>query len=326
MGVMDYGCTITSLKVPDIQGALTDIVLGYDTLKDYLASPHYMGCVIGRYANRIAYGKFTLDGIEYALPINQEPHHLHGGPNGFSHQLWNAVPFENENGVGIDFHYNSKDGEEGYPGNLNVRLRYFLSNDNSLIILYLAETDAKTIFNPTQHTYFNLRGDGRSILNQALLVNANHYILLRESKIPAGEMQNVQSSPFDFRKMKLIGTDLLSGHAQIGIAHGYDHTFVLTKQGEELSHAATIYDPVSGIQMEVHTTEPGLQVYTGNFLDEQVHGKNNVQYQPYSGVCLETQHFPDSPNKPAFPTTVILPGEQFQSTTIYKLQALRREE
>ncbi len=326
MTVMDYGCTILSIRVPDQQGEVDDIVLGYESLEGYLASPHYMGCVVGRYANRIAYGKFAIDGVEYQLTLNHEPHHLHGGHLGFSHQLWSAVPFENEKGEGIDFYYTSNDGEEGYPGNLNVRVRYFLNHDNTLIVHYLAESDVKTLFNPTQHTYFNLRGDGKSILNQGLMVNAHHYLTLRESKIPTGDIQTVQGSPFDFRKIKLIGTDLLSGHAQIGIAHGYDHTWVLAKQGEELSHAATLFDPVTGRQMEVHTTEPGLQVYTGNFLDEHSSGKMGVQYQPYAGVCLETQHFPDSPNRPNFPTTILNPGEQFQSTTIYKFEALRREE
>ena len=315
MSVINYGCTITSILVPDRQGQLGDVVLGFDSLDGYLASHHYVGCVIGRYANRIAGGKFTLAGHEYSLPVNLPPHHLHGGLNGLNKKIWSAVPFENDEGEGVDFFYKSPDGEEGYPGTLDVKVRYMLSHENDIIFHYSAKTDQSTIVNLSQHTYFNLNNHDADILEHELMLNANQYLPVDPIMIPTGEMKDVHHSSFDFRKMKPVGKDMSATDEQISIANGYDHNWVLSKKEGELSEAAILFDPESGRKMQVYTTEPGIQLYTGNFLDQQI-GKSNSLYGPYSGLCLETQHFPDSPNQPTFPSVVLNPGKPFQSTTI----------
>jgi len=316
--VINYGCTITSLKVPDREGQLEDVVLGFDSLDAYIMSKHYIGSVIGRCANRIAEGRFLLDGKEFKLANNLPPNHLHGGLRGFDKVVWFAEEMNNENGAGILFSYLSPDGDEGYPGNLNLKVQYFLGHDNTLTFDYTAETDQKTIINLTQHSYFNLSSGKDHILNHGLLIEANHFLPVDHTMIPTGEIKHVEGTPFDFRAFKLIGRDIHANDEQLKIGHGYDHNWVLRKIGPELDHAATLYDPGSGRILEVHTTEPGLQLYTANFLDNSVKGKNKGEYGPYSGLCLETQHFPDSPNQPEFPSVELKPGEQYQSSTVWK--------
>jgi aldose 1-epimerase len=315
MRVMNYGCTITSLKVPDRDGVLGDIVLGFDTLEGYLSSPHYFGCIIGRCAGRIAKGTFQLDGITYHLPINQSPHHLHGGNKGFDKVIWKAKPFQNESGVGIDFHYLSPDGEEGYPGNLSVIVRYFLSNENALLMEYGGQSDKPTIINLTQHSYFNLAGRG-DILKHGLQIIANRFLPLDANKVPAGELMQVSDTPFDFTTPQLVLNSFLKPDSQTAIAKGLDHCWVLNKTEESTSHAATLFDPDSGRMMDIFTTEPGLQVYTGNYLEGI--GKNGISYGPYSGIALETQHFPDAPNQKDFPSIVLRPGETYSTKTIWR--------
>lgn len=315
MSAINYGCTITSILVPDRQGQLGNVVLGFDSIEGYLSSNHYVGSVVGRYANRIAAGKFTIKGREYSLTLNLPPHHLHGGTSGLNKKLWSSVPFENEEGEGVDFFYKSPDGEEGYPGTLEVMIRYMLSHENDIIFHYTAKTDQSTVLNLSQHTYFNLNHNNDNILHHELMLNADQYLPVDQQMIPTGEFRNVGGSPFDFRKMKQVGTDMSAEDEQIRIANGYDHNWIIAKKENELSVAATLYDPESGRKMEVYTTEPGIQLYTGNFLAPQT-GKGNHLYRPYAGLCLETQHFPDSPNQPTFPSVVLHPGEVFQSTTI----------
>ncbi len=317
MKVINYGCTITSLMVPDRNGDFGDVVLGYDSLKGYVDSKHYVGSIIGRYANRISNGRFNLDGEFYSLVQNQYPHHLHGGNRGFDKVVWQSGEIENENGVGVDFHHLSLDGDEGYPGNLQVSIRYFLTHENAILFNYFATADQKTIINLTQHSYFNLAVGRNSILHHELMINAGQFLPVDDTKIPIGEIQGVEGSPFDFRSPKLIECDISTDDEQIKIGHGYDHNLVLNKNSMELEHAATLYDPGSGRILEVHTTEPGVQLYTGNFLDDYVIGKNGTGYKPYSGVCLETQHFPDAPNHAEFPNVELNPGEQYESTTIW---------
>jgi aldose 1-epimerase len=311
--VMNYGCTITSIKIPDRNGVLEDIVLGFDTLEGYLVSPHFLGCIIGRCAGRIAKGIFLLDGIMYHLPINQFPHHLHGGNNGFDKVIWKARPFENESGVGIDFHYLSVDGEEGYPGNLSVIVRYFLSNENALLLEYGGQSDKSTIINLTQHSYFNLAGRG-DVLKHGLQINADRYLPLDPDKVPAGEMMPVSDTPFDFTTPQLILNSFLQKNNQTTLAKGLDHCWVLNKNEDPTSHAATLFDADSGRMMDVFTTEPGLQVYTGNYLEGI--GKNGISYGPYSGIAMETQHFPNAPNQKDFPSVVLRPGETYSAKTI----------
>ena len=321
MKVIDYGCTITSLKVPDSQGQFRDIVLGFDSLNGYLSSPHYMGCVIGRYANRIANGSFNLEGHRYTLAKNQAHHHLHGGIRGFDKVVWKAEMFQNEDGHGIEFHYKSPDGEEGYPGNVYAITRYYFNQAGDTVIHYIATTDRATIVNLTQHSYFNLSGETGSISEHLLMINADCFLPIDHTMIPAGELRPVEGSLFDFRTLKSIGNNIQQDDPQLQIAHGYDHNFVLNQHENEFIHAATLYEPACGLMMEVHTTEPGIQLYTGNSLDDSVIGKNNARYTPHSGLCLETQHFPNSPNQPEFPSVILKPGEQFRSTTIWKFSS-----
>jgi len=311
--VINYGCTITSLKMPDRHGKFGNVVLGFDSIEDYLQSTHYPGSIIGRYANRISRGEFLLENKKYTLPKNQGSHHLHGGYRGFDKVVWQAHAIENEKGLGVEFYYLSKDGEEGYPGNLSVSVRYFLANENALIITCVAKTDAATIINLTQHSYFNLNGSG-DILSHQLKINSNYFLPVDAMMIPTGEIQFVENNAFDFRELKEIGKDLHQQDVQLRIGKGYDHTYVLQKEGEELAHAATLYSPLSGRMMELHTTEPGLQLYTANSLKEM--SGEHLRYGPHAGVCLEPQHFPDSPNHPDFPSVELYPGETYQSTTV----------
>ena len=304
VSVIPYGGAITSLKTPDRHGELVDIVLGYDTVDDYIRNPRYVGALIGRHANRIAYGKFSLNGVEYNLPQNNGPHHLHGGFSGFDKRAWTI----NENGNSVHLSYFSKDGEESYPGNLNATVDFTLV-DNELRMDYRATTDRDTIVNLTNHSYFNLRGGG-TILDHELTLNAGSFTPVTEELIPTGEIRSVEGTPMDFRKGKPIGLHI--DEVQ------YDHNFVLNDWDGLLRVAARLYEPVSGRVLEILTTEPGIQFYSGNFLDGSLIGRNGVPYEKYTGLCLEPQHFPDTPNHSNFPSTVLRPGEEYNHTTIYR--------
>jgi aldose 1-epimerase len=313
MKVTNYGGIITSLMVPDKKGVAADIVLGYDSLSGYIAKTPYFGALIGRYGNRIAKGKFTLDGKEYNLALNDGPNHLHGGVKGFDKVVWEAEEFKTDSAVGIKMHRLSKDGEEGYPGNLDVTVTYTLNDDNSLVFDYNATTDKATPVNLTQHSYFNLAGGG-DIKSHELMISAAKYNVVDSTLIPTGELCDVKGTPFDFTTAKPIGKDLV---ATGGKPIGYDHNFILdTKSLTDM--AVKVVEPSSGRTMEVYTDQPGVQFYSGNFLDGTITGKSGKDYQQYSGFCLETQHFPDSPNQAAFPSTILKPGEKYHTTTIYK--------
>ena len=318
MKVINYGCAITSLKIPDRDGLLGNIVLGFDHLDGYVSTNQHIGCIAGRYANRIAYGKFMLDENEYSLAANNGPHHLHGGINGFNRVIWGSEEIRDENGVGVVFTHLSPDGDEGYPGNLHVEVKYVLSNDNTLSFEYSAVTDQQTIINLTQHSYFNLNGGEKDILDHQLSVYADQFLPVDESMIPTGELRNVTNTPFDFTHAKKIGRDINLNNAQLTIGHGYDHTWVIRKEMDDLAHAATLYDDASGRTIDVYTTEPGMQVYTANFLEGTPLLENKIALRQRLGVCLETQHYPDSPNHPEFPSTVIKPGERFYSKTMLR--------
>jgi len=316
MKVTNYGGIITSLLVPDKNGKVADIVLGYDSLSGYIAKTPYFGALIGRYGNRIAKGKFTIDGTDYILVQNNGPNHLHGGVKGFDKVVWDAEEFKTDSAVGIKFHRLSKDGEEGYPGNLDVTVTYTLNDDNTLVFDYTATTDKATPVNLTQHSYFNLAGSG-DIKSHELMISASKYNVVDSPLIPTGELREVKGTPFDFTVAKPIGKDLVAAG---GKPIGFDHNFVLdTKSITEL--AVSVSDPTSGRSIEVFTDQPGVQFYSGNFLDGTITGKSGIVYQQYSGFCLETQHFPDSPNQAAFPTTILKPGEKYHTTTIYKFSA-----
>jgi aldose 1-epimerase len=311
--VINYGGIITSLYVPDKNGNMDDIVLGFNTLEDYIASNPYFGALIGRYGNRIAKGRFKLNGIEYKLATNNFGNHLHGGDFGYDKVIWNALEINNKDEAGIMLTYLSKDGEEGYPGNLNIKVSYILNNNNELKILYEAKTDKTTIVNLTHHSYFNLRGeDNEDILNHELMINADRITAIDKTLIPTGELLQVKGTAFDFTSAKTIGSRIKE------IDGGYDHNYILNKSGNELSLAARVYEPISGRIMEVFTTEPAMQFYSGNFLDGSLKGKSGNYYKKHQGFCLEAQHYPDSPNHPEFPSTVLNPGETYNQLTIYK--------
>ncbi len=322
--ITNYGGIVTSLKVPDKQGKLEDIVLGFDSLPQYLDGHPYFGSIVGRYGNRIAKGKFSLDGVEYDLAKNNGPNHLHGGLKGFDKVAWTPQAEKVENGVALKLNYLSKDMEEGYPGNLNVEVVYTLTNDNELKIDYSATTDKKTVVNLTHHGYFNLTGNAkRDILAHELTINADSFISIDKTLIPVGKMQTLDGSPLDFRTAKAIGKDINAKDQQIEYGLGYDHCWVLSGPpsavgSEQLVLAAKVNETESGRAMEVWTTEPGLQFYSGNFLDGTLTGKYGVVYQKRFGFCLETEHFPDSPNQASFPSTVLKPGEVYKTGTVYK--------
>ena len=316
MKVINYGCTITTLNVPDRNGVMGDIVLGYDTLEGYLQSDAYLGCVVGRFANRIAHGKFLLAGKEYTLATNLPPHHLHGGIKNFSKIIWTAEEVKDEESVGITFTHLSRDGDEGYPGNLQLEVKYILRDDNTLSFEYRATTDQATIINLTQHTYFNLNSVEGNILGHTLKIDADHFLPADETMIPTGEKRKVEGTPFDFRSPKTVGRDIDADDRQLIIGHGYDHCFVLRDDPGVMHHAATLDNVQSGRRMEVYTTEPGVQLYTANFLHSAMPGKNNFALVPRSGLCLETQHFPDSPNHAEFPSVTLNVGENFYSKTM----------
>jgi len=311
--ITNYGGIITSLKTPDRNGKFADIVLGYDTLAEYIKDSPYFGALIGRYGNRIAKGKFTLDGIEYKLATNNGPNHLHGGIKGFDKVVWNAEPMQTKTSVGLKLTYLSKDGEEGYPGNLECTVIYTLTNNNELKIYYEATTDKPTIINLTSHGYFNLAGhNSGDILGHELMLNADNFTPVDAELIPTGEIKPVKGTLMDFTKPMTIGSRIAD------VKGGYDHNYVLNggKAGA-LSLAARVYEPKTGRVMEILTTEPGIQFYTGNFLDGSLKGKGAV-YNKHAGFCLETQHFPDSPNKPNFPSVVLRTGEKYTHLTVHK--------
>lgn len=316
--ITNYGGALVSLKVPDNKGNFADVVLGYDTVDGYVNDTTYLGVIVGRYANRIAKGRFSLNGKEYSLAVNNGENHLHGGPRGFHKQIWKAKPYTDANGVNLALTYVSKDGEENYPGKLTVKVVYTLTENNEIKINYSAQSDKDTIINLTNHSYFNLAGAGSgTILNHQLQINADKFTPTDAGSIPTGELRDVKGSPMDFTKLTVIGERIDQSYEQLVLGQGYDHNWVLNKNGNALTSIAKAYEPTSGRALEVFTTEPGVQFYSGNFLDG-VKGKNGKIYQKREGFCLETQHFPDSPNKPNFPSTVLRAGQTFASTTVYK--------
>jgi aldose 1-epimerase len=318
MRVISYGGIITSLKVPDRSGHLADIVLGFDTIDGYLKEPPYFGALIGRYGNRIAKGQFTLDGNTFKLATNNGPNHLHGGVKGFDKVLWNVVPGTDSNGVSVTLSRVSPDGEEGYPGNLQATVRYTLTDKNELAVDYRATTDKATPVNLTQHSYFNLADDSGDILGHELTIHASRYTPVDATLIPTGELATVDGTPFDFRKATAIGARIAADNVQLKNGGGYDHNWVLERSGSGLQPAAWLVDPKSGRTLEVATTEPGLQFYSGNFLDGSITGKGGRVYRRRTGLSLETQHYPDSPNHPNFPSSILKPGQTYSSQTVFR--------
>lgn len=317
--ITDFGGIITSLKTPDRAGNFADIVLGFDSLARYAAGTPYFGAIIGRYGNRIAGGAFTLDGVAYSLAQNDGPNHLHGGVRGFDKVIWQAEPFERAGERGLVLRYVSRSGEEGYPGTLDATVTYTLTDNNELAVDYLATTDQPTPVNLTQHSYFNLAGAGSGdILGHQLMIAASRYTPIDTTLIPTGELAPVEGTPFDFRTPTPIGARIDGDHAQLRNGRGYDHNFVLDRRSGGLELAARVVDPGSGRTLEITTTEPGLQFYSGNFLDGTITGKDGRVYAHRSGFCLETQHFPDSPNQSAFPSTILRPGQEYRSRTVFK--------
>jgi aldose 1-epimerase len=315
--IMTYGGAVVSLKVPDKKGKFGDVVLGYDKLGGYLTNSPYFGALIGRYGNRIANGKFSLDGQEYTLALSNAPNHLHGGLKGFDKVVWKATPIETADGPSLELTYLSKDGEEGYPGNLSVTATYTVTEENELRLDLEATTDKDTVCNLTHHSYFNLRGSG-DVLDHVVQINASKFTPVDSNSIPTGELKSVDGTPFDFLKPTAIGARINADDQQIKFGNGYDHNFVLDKFPHEFGLAATIYEPTSGRVMEVWTTAPGLQFYTGNYLDGTMKGKGGWIYQQRDGFCFEPQGFPDAPNHPDFPTTELKPGDIYKNTIIYK--------
>jgi aldose 1-epimerase len=318
VSVMTYGAAIVSLRVPDRAGTLDDIVLGFDSLEGYLTHTHYFGAIVGRYANRIGRGRFELDGSRYRLPINDEPHHLHGGTRGFDRVVWACEPVGDSRGRGLALRHTSPDGDQGYPGTLDVEVRYLFTGNDELEVDYRATTDKPTPVNLTQHSYFNLAGAGEGdILGHQLSIDADGYTPVDCTLIPTGRIVPVADTPFDFRTPVAIGARIGDPDPQLEYTRGYDHNFVLRGQGPGLMHAARVMEPATGRTLDVFSTEPGLQLYSGNQLDGMVAGKGGRSYGPHSGFCLETQHFPDSPNQPRFPSTILRPGAQYQSRTVF---------
>ncbi len=314
--ITNYGGIVTHLFTPDKNGKVNDVVLGFDNLEQYLEGHPYFGALIGRFGNRIDQGKFTLEGKEYALAQNNDTNHLHGGLKGFDKVVWEIADIiDTPDEIGISLKYFSKDGEEGYPGNLETKVKCYLTNKNELIFEYEAQTDKTTIINLTHHGYFNLNGIEQDILDHTMQINADKITAINEKLIPTGELMDVTGSAFDFRDGRKIGEEIEE-------AGGYDHNFVLNKTDNGLSFAAKVTDEKSGRVLDVYTTEPGMQFYSSNFLDGSLTGKKDITYKKHFAFCLETQHFPDSPNKPHFPTTVLNPGEKYYQKTVYKFSTI----
>lgn len=327
MVVTNYGCTVMSLRVPDRSGALADVVLGFSNPERYpIDSPHF-GCVVGRFGNRIAHGRFSLDGKEYRLRCNNSPAgvdcHLHGGPLGFDKAFWNTEPVTRTGATGLRFSRLSPDGEEGYPGNLELEMTYWLTDANEFQIEYRAHTDQATPINLTHHSYFNLRGEGSGdILDHWIQIYSDAFVAVGNDLIPSGILQAVQGTALDFRDPHRIGERIQQEEEALLVARGYDHCWVLGQGPQSLRPAAFVTEPQSGRTLEVLTTEPGIQFYSGNFLDGSLCGKSGEPYGFRSGFCLEPQHFPDSPNQPAFPTTILRPGQEYVSQTVYRFGVL----
>jgi aldose 1-epimerase len=316
-GIATYGGVLVSFKTPDRNGKVADVVLGFDDVNGYVSnfngpSNAFFGALIGRYANRIAHGTFTLEGKQYSLPKNNGENTLHGGPHGFNNVVWKAKPIAN----GVELSYFSKDGEEGFPGNLTATVRYTL-NGGSLRVEYSATADKPTVVNLTNHSYFNLAGQA-DILNHELTLHASRFTPVDAGLIPTGELKAVQSTPFDFREAKTIGSRINENDEQLHLGHGYDHNWVLDHPSGKLSEAAALYDPSSGRVLKVLTDQPGIQFYSGNFLDGSIKGKGGRPYELHAALCLETQHFPDSPNHPDFPTTELKPGQRYHTVTVFE--------
>ena len=317
--VISYGGIITSIKVPDKNNNLIDVALGFNTLDPYLKDHPYFGAIVGRYANRIDNGQFTINNMDYNLPINNNGTSLHGGIKGFDKVNWDVVSYDSEKKRYIKLNYLSKDMEEGYPGNLNIYVTYTLTDDNELRVKYEAETDKTTVLNLTQHTYFNLSGESSGdILDHKLEIDADSFLPVNEKIIPTGEIKNVEGTPFDFRKGKKIGKDLYKQDDQLLLGNGYDHCWVLNDYNKDLRKISEVNSDDSKIKMEVFTDLPGVQLYIGNFLDGSINSKQGMSYIKRSGFCLETQFFPNSPNTESFPSTVLEPGDKFSSTTTFK--------
>lgn len=325
---MTYGATIVSLRTPDRGGQLGDIVLGYPTLAGYLAQSPYFGAIVGRYGNRIAKGRFSLDGKAYQLATNNGPNHLHGGVKGFDKVVWSTAPAETDSSAAVAFSYVSPAGEEGYPGTLRARVTYTLTDRDELRVDYFATTDQATPVNLTQHSYFNLAGAGtRDILGHELMIAADRYTPVDATLIPTGELAPVAGTPFDFRTPTGIGARIDQRDVQLQNGKGYDHNWVLNRAGAAegaLVLAARVTEPTTGRTLDVFTTEPGIQFYSGNFLDGTITGKDGLVYQHRYGFCLETQHYPDSPNHPNFPSTILRPGREYRSTTVFRFGVSER--
>ena len=322
--ITNYGGIVVSLKIPDRNGKFDDVVLGFNDFDSYLKNDPYLGALIGRYGNRIAKGRFTLNGVEYKLAVNNGENHLHGGLKGFDKVVWTGHEMKTKGGPAVVLTYLSKDGEEGYPGNLNVRVVYTLTNNNELKIDYSATTDKDTVTNLTHHSYFNLAGEGNGdILGHVVTINASRFVPTDAGSIPLGELRKVAGTPFDFLKPGAIGARINQDDEQLKFGNGYDHTWVINGRAGTLRPAATAYEATSGRMMQVWTTEPGMQFYTGNFLNGTLTGKSGKAYARRTGFCFETQHYPDSPNQPSFPTTTLRKGQTYKSTTIYRFSVRR---
>ncbi len=320
--VISYGGILTSVDVPDRRGRLSNVVLGFESLDKYVAGHPYFGAITGRYANRIASGRFSLDGQEYTLALNDGANSLHGGDIGFDKRIWSVRELAKGLNPSLELSYTSTDGEEGYPGRLVTKVTYTLDEENELRIDYAAVTDAPTVINLTNHSYFNLLGEGEgTIYDHILVLNADRYTPVNQNLIPTGELAAVADTPFDFRNAKAIGAGVRAAHPQVVLAQGYDLNFALNREGlgaGELGFAAKVYEPRYGRSMEVWTTEPGIQFYSGNFLDSTLVGASSRMYRQGDGLALETQHFPNSPNQPEFPSTVLRPGNRYESATVYR--------
>ena len=318
LAITNYGAKIVSLIVPDKNGKMTDVVTGHNSIEDYIRSEEpYFGAICGRYGNRIAAGKFMIDGITYdQLAINNGPNSLHGGIKGFNAVVWDADQKDEQT---IELKYTSADGEEGFPGELQTTVTYHLTDDNEVVISYHATTSKPTVVNLTNHSYFNLSGAGDPYIgDHVLTINADYYLPTDETAIPYGPKEKVEGTPMDFRTPHEVGERINDDFEQLKFGKGYDHTYILNKEGDELSFCARCFSPKTGIVLEAYTTQPGVQLYTGNWMTGNFEGKNGQRYPERAALCLETQHFPDSPNKPEYPSTVLRPGEVFLSQTIYK--------